>query len=540
MNALLLLGLGKNWEPQQRLRATGKDLPRVDVFCPCYGEGLDIITDTLMAMLDQDYPKDRYRIVILDDGGSETVRQLVIQLKSSNPDAQLYYAARGAAVKIHSKAANIAFGMDFVKTLPGGAAPYFGVLDIDMITGRDYIRGTVPFLEQDEKVALAGAPQKFYNLPQGFCLAPRFHLDSDVIQRLFDAKGKAVCQGTGYIARRSAFEHIGGFPTMVKQEDSFIVTIILQAYGFKARLVEEEHQHGMNALTYTDMAKLQTKWMSGIIHGYSLFAHPIISDKPFGTKLSSIIPILHMTLLRFWMMISLPMIVAFSRCQVVPSNGNSLLISLILSFIAYSSAYLLNWTLSIAANDTISLDDGVRLWNLPYQLKGVLWLVKHQIFGETKMAAFKTTGADVAHTRKLASKTFIGRLWRTVTGDGGWMHLTFFVILAYVVSLTLNEALPLQTSSYYALLTSIAYPPFAKIILDCFYNAFVPIQYVLSPDPNARTREDFLTRDVKTGIARPKKDCITPPTPAFWGTAGITGLTWLYFGLAPAWTALFA
>jgi len=247
-----------------------------------------------------------------------------------------------------------------------------------------------------------------------------------------------------------------------------------------------------------------------------------------------------MTLLRFWMMISLPMIVAFSRCQVVPSNGNSLLISLVLSFIAYSSAYLLNWTLSIAANDTISLDDGVRLWNLPYQLKGVLWLVKHQIFGETKMAAFKTTGADVAHTRKLASKTFIGRLWRTVTGDGGWMHLTFFVILAYVVSLTLNEALPLQTSSYYALLTSIAYPPFAKIILDCFYNAFVPIQYVLSPDPNARTREDFLTRDVKTGIARPKKDCITPPTPAFWGTAGITGLTWLYFGLAPAWTALFA
>lgn len=539
MNALLLSGLGKGWTPQKRLRAVGKDLPRIDVFCPCYGEGLDIITDTLKAVLAQDYPKDRYRIVVLDDGGSEAVKQLVQQLKKSHPQSQIFYAARGAAVKIHSKAANIAFGLEQVKTFPGGAAPYFAVLDIDMITGENWLRGTVPFLEEDEQVALAGAPQKFYNLPQGFTLAPRFHLDSDVIQRLFDAKGRAICQGTGYVARVKSFDAIGGFPTMVKQEDSFIVSIILQAYGFKSRLVEEEHQHGLNALTYTDMAKLQTKWMTGIIHGYSLFAHPVMKDKPMGAKISGVIPILHMTLLRFWQMLSLPAILALARGgDVVPSSGNSLFISLALGCVAYSSNYIFNWMLSIASNDTVSLDDGVRLWNLPYQLKGVLWLIKHQIFGETKMAAFKTTGADVAHTRSLASKTAFGKAWRVIFGDGGWMHLTYFALLAGVVYLNLSTALPLQTRSAYTLLASIAYPPFTKIILDCFYNAFVPIQYLLSPDPNRNTREDFLVRDAKTGLARPKKEAITPPTPAFWGTAGVTGFMWLYLILAPLWVAL--
>lgn len=70
-----------------------------------------------------------------------------------------------------------------------------------------------------------------------------------------DSSGKAVCQGTGYLGRVSAFDSIGGFPTMVKQEDSFIVSIILGAHGWRCRILEEEHQHGLNALSYTDMGK---------------------------------------------------------------------------------------------------------------------------------------------------------------------------------------------------------------------------------------------------------------------------------------------
>ncbi|EME43492.1 glycosyltransferase family 2 protein, partial [Dothistroma septosporum NZE10] len=244
-----------------RKRAPGNDVPRVDIFLPCYGEGLDIITDTIDAAIRQDYPADRFRVVVLDDGGSSEVSDLVNRISEQNPSIQLRYGARGSAVKIHSKAANICYGMELVETFAGGAAPYFGVLDIDMLLGPEWLRATVPFLEEDEQVALAGSPQKFYNLPKGFCLAPRFHLESDVVQRVFDGKGKAVCQGTGYLGRRSIFESIGGFPTMVKQEDSFIVSIILQAHGYKCRILEEEHQHGLNALTYTDMAKLQTKWM---------------------------------------------------------------------------------------------------------------------------------------------------------------------------------------------------------------------------------------------------------------------------------------
>ncbi|KAK4621318.1 hypothetical protein CLAFUW4_07137 [Fulvia fulva] len=320
---------------------------------------------------------------------------------------------------------------------------------------------------------------------------------------------------------------------MVKQEDSFIVSIILQAHGYKCRIIEEEHKHGLNALTYTDMAKLQVKWMTGIIHAYSLFTHAIIADKPVGARVAGLIPVLHMTIFRLFLMISLPTIVLLANTTVVPNYSIDLPISMFLALVAYSSSYMLSWSLAEAAEGTIGLDDGTRLWNLPYQLKGIMWLVHHSVFGESKMPKFLTTGAESAASRAKANSSLIGRLYHTIVYDGAWMHLTYFSCLTVTLYWTITKALSTQPASHQWLAASIAFPPFTKILLDCLYNSVTPVIYVLSPDPNKKTREDFLERDEKTNVAKPLLEAITPPKPAFFGTFGVTGLMWLYFGLAP-------
>ena len=539
LNALLLLGLGKKFKPQTPMRAKGSDVPHIDIFLPCYGEGVDIIKDTVLAAIHQDYPKDRYRVIVLDDGNSKDVRKLVTQIAKDHPSSKLHYAARGAEIRIHSKAANINFGLDLVKSFDGGPAPYFGVLDIDMIPTAVWLRSTIPFLLEDEGVALAGSPQKFYNLPKGFTLATRFHLETDVIQRLFDSQGKALCMGSGYLARRDTIESLGGFPAMIKQEDTFIVSIILQAHGHRTRLLEEEHQHGLYALTYTDISRAHTKWMTGIIHAYTLLTHPIMAGKSFGVRFQGVFPILHLTLLRLFMMLSLPTILLLASNSAVPDcGGNELTVVTLLAFLAYSSTYLLSWILSEAANGTVSLDDGQRMWHLPYQLRGLLWLAKHAIFGDTALPRFTTTGADTAATRLKRQNGRAARLYQTVVRDGAWMHLIYFAALSTVLYRTLSSHLPLDRTSVRFLATSIAFPPFTKILLECLYQALIPIQYVLSPDPNDVPRESLLERDEKTGVARPTQESITPPQPPFWGNAGSTGWMWLYFGLVPTYIAL--
>jgi len=535
LNALLLTGLGKKWTPQKPMRIEGNDVPYIDIFLPCYGESLDIIRDTVLASIHQDYPADKYRVVLLDDGNSAEAKHLISKLRSEHPAARLYYAARGSEVKIHSKAANIQYGLEHVRTLEGGAAPYFGLLDIDMIPTRQWLRNTIPFLLEDKQVALAGSAQKFYNLPKGFTLASRYHLETDVMQRLFDANKKALCMGSGYLARCDVFESLGGFPTMVKQEDTFIVSIILQAHGYKTRLLEEEHQHGLYALTFTDVSKAHAKWMSGIIHAYSLFSHPIMSGKPLGTKIGGVFPILHLTVLRLFMMLSLPTILLLARSQVVPNVGsNELALTMVLAAAAYSSSYVLSWYLSIAANGTVSLDDGQRLWHLPYQFKGLWWLVQHSLFGEAHMPKFVTTGADALLTKKFASSGALGRFLHIVVKDGAWMHLTYFTLLVLSLWQTAQHGLVLRsTSPSAALAASVFYPPFTKILAECLYQALIPIQYLMQPNPDLLVRETLLNRDAKTGVATPKKDAITPPTPPFWGTLGYSGFMWAWFGAAP-------
>lgn len=538
-NFLMVATMGKKWKPQQRLRLYGETVPCVDIFIPCYGEDIDIIADTIKAAIHQDYPTNRYRVIVLDDGNSPSVRKLVANIVEETSSTHLYYGARGKEVKIHSKAANICYGLELVKSLPGGAAPFFGILDVDMIVAHEWIRATLPFLEQDELVALAGSPQKFYNLPKGHILPNRFHLEFDILQRLFDSKGTAMCQGTGFIARVSAFEAIGGFPTMGKQEDSFTVSIILQAHGFKIRMVEEELQHGIHPLSFGEISDLQAKWMAGMIHIFSLIAHPVLASKPLSRRVGGLLPILHWTLFRLFLAISLPAIVFLIRHPIIPNEDSSnITLTLLLAFIAQSATYAQIWLLSIAADDMIPLNEGHRLWLLPYQVRGACWLVYHAIVGETRMKQFRTTGANGAAREKRADLSLTSRLIEMIFHHGAWVHLLYAMCLIAAVYSTVVESSMTPGGTFGKLLVSIAYPSFARVLIDCLQEAIEPVVHLLCGNSDITKRDELLERNKKTGVARPSLASVTHPKARFWGPFGTTAYMWLYFALVPLWYAL--
>jgi cellulose synthase (UDP-forming) len=45
-----------------------QDLPTVDVFIPTYNEPLDVLERTIVGALALDYPKDKFKVYVLDDG----------------------------------------------------------------------------------------------------------------------------------------------------------------------------------------------------------------------------------------------------------------------------------------------------------------------------------------------------------------------------------------------------------------------------------------------------------------------------------------
>ena len=47
------------------------DFPSVDVMIPCYSEPLNIIEETAAAACQLDYPRDKLKILVLDDSGRD-------------------------------------------------------------------------------------------------------------------------------------------------------------------------------------------------------------------------------------------------------------------------------------------------------------------------------------------------------------------------------------------------------------------------------------------------------------------------------------
>lgn len=131
-NGWTLWSMKKRRRP--KLRLLGLDVPTVDVFITCCGEEDDVVMDTFRAAYNLDYPRDRFRVILLDDGKSASLEASVNALGHTYPN--VYYMAR---IKIkgqphHFKAGNLNYGLDQVHLLPGGAGKFMAALDADMVS----------------------------------------------------------------------------------------------------------------------------------------------------------------------------------------------------------------------------------------------------------------------------------------------------------------------------------------------------------------------------------------------------------------------
>lgn len=245
-----------------KLRILGDNCPSVDVVITCCGEDDDLVLDTAKAACNIDYPPSRFRVIICDDGGSESLRALAERTAATQFD-NLYYRSRPKypGVPHHFKAGNLNYALEETKKLPGGAANFIGALDADMIPERDWIRALIPHMLQDAKCSLACPPQLFYNVPKDDPLCQSLDTFVHISEPIKDAMGVAWCTGSGYVIRRAALEEIGGFPTGSLAEDVCCSSMLLGA-GWHTAFVHEPLQFGTVPDSLTSHLKQRTRWVS--------------------------------------------------------------------------------------------------------------------------------------------------------------------------------------------------------------------------------------------------------------------------------------
>ncbi len=227
----------------------------VDVLLPVYLEPVDMIRRTIIAARNIDYP---HGTIVLDDGQRDEVKKIAQELGVK------YYSR---TEHINAKAGNLNYGLQFSK------AEFFLVFDADFIALPHSIDALLGFFE-DEEVALAQAPQDYYNMDgfqymntkNGKLWNDQSHF-FNIGQQCKDNYNGSSCVGTCVMYRRSKIDEIGGIPFTTVTEDIH-TSIKLQKHGYKVVYLNERIAYGEASPDLKEYYKTRHRWGNGNLHAF--------------------------------------------------------------------------------------------------------------------------------------------------------------------------------------------------------------------------------------------------------------------------------
>lgn len=503
--------LKKRNRPKLRLLGNGNDVPTVDVFITCCGEEDDLVMDTARAACDLDYPMERFRVLILDDGKSDELKNQVLELSSMYPN--LYYKRRPKfpGVPHHFKAGNLNYGLDEVHNMPGGAGEFMAALDADMIPEQEWLRAILPHLLIDDKMALACPPQLFYNIPPGDPLCQSLDFFVHVSEPIKDALGVAWCTGSGYVVRREALDSIGNFPRGSLAEDVATSTLML-GKGWKTAYIHEPLQFGTVPDTFTAHLKQRTRWAIGTVDTSFKLKFFLWGDKikklTTAQRLNSFCYAV-MSLFNIFLVLSLfamPIVLISNKRLVAYANDTELRWLIRACFAALFFNRLTEIILYLPSGYATGQRGATsQLWMSPYIALTILrsFVLPKWLGGQAQ--AFKPSGSlksnlnerDAQHRAPLHRRLFV-----ILFNNLASFHMLYvYFCLAAVVLSTYRCILQNTTRDRLTCaLTHAAWPPMTWIIVVSAF--WIPITYACDP-PTMPDREQLLHRDPKTGIAHP-------------------------------------
>lgn len=334
------LGIFVGLWPLERDAAPPEDtghLPTVDVFIPTYNEPLEMVKLTATAAAQIDYPADKLKIYILDDGATAAKRQgpgageaerRRAGMSALAADLGISYIAREK--NEHAKAGNVNYALG----LTGGDLVL--LLDSDHVPTRDILSNTVGFFQRDPRLGLVQTPH-FMGNPSiieknigSFSNSPRENdMFFNMIHRSLDLWNASYFCGSAAILRRSALEEIGGFATTSITED-VQTSMLLHQRGYNSVYFRKPMVCGLQPNTFTAYVIQRMRWAQGMVQIFML-------NNPLTRKgLDLFQKLCYLNACYFWF---------FSFSRLVMYFGPILFLTFGLKIYHASSAQVLSYTL---------------------------------------------------------------------------------------------------------------------------------------------------------------------------------------------------
>lgn len=242
---------GKRKQPIKRLDDLNGNIPTVDILICTYNEDLELLSKTIIAAQKLDYPKDKFKVYVLDDGHRNNLKEMCSKYNVN-------YITRPN--NTYAKAGNINNALKFIN------GDLFVVLDADMICKKNFLQKTVGYFS-DNNLAFVQTPQTYYNPDiYQYNISKKFNNEQDFFMRYIEearnTKDAVLHVGTNAVFRRTFVDEVGGYPTSSITED-MALGLLLQAKGYNSMFINEALVCGLSASTYPELVKQRDRWCRG-------------------------------------------------------------------------------------------------------------------------------------------------------------------------------------------------------------------------------------------------------------------------------------
>jgi cellulose synthase (UDP-forming) len=237
------------------------ELFSVDIYIPTYSEDVEIVRKTVLGALAIDYPAEKKRVYVLDDGRADKYKARRAELIRMCQELGCEHMTRDN--NDHAKAGNINTALRKTQS------ELVLILDCDHIPSRNILQETVGFFLKP-KVSLVQTPHWFYNpdpfernLQTGGDVPVGNELFYKVIQKGNDFWNAAFFCGSAAVVRKSHLLEIGGIAVETVTEDCH-TSLRLHAKGYESVYYDKIMVAGLAPENFSSYVGQQVRWARGM------------------------------------------------------------------------------------------------------------------------------------------------------------------------------------------------------------------------------------------------------------------------------------
>lgn len=246
-----------------------KSYPTVTVVVPCYNESATI-NKTIASLLDMDYPKDKLKLFLVDDGSKDNTWEII---KAYDNGQNIFSFTKPNGGK-HT-------ALNF--SLEKNTSEFFGCLDSDSLVHPQALKRILGYFERDPKT-MAVCPSIIVYNPKNFIQhAQSIEYDMSIYTKkmLGFMGGIHVTPGPFSIFRTRVFDELGPYRKAHNTEDQEIA-LRMQEHGYKIDHCPDAYVYTSTPDTVIKLYRQRLRWIYGFIKNLIDYRH-LLFKKKYGT-----------------------------------------------------------------------------------------------------------------------------------------------------------------------------------------------------------------------------------------------------------------